>query len=428
MAFGRARGMGGLRGMAAGRPLGLEPVRPIGFRGGRTAFPVIRPASLWRRALSKDSLLRHMDWLLIVTVLALSLIGTLLVWSATEPSLRQQGANPHTYLEKQLLNVVLGIGLMVAVSLLDYRVLRTYAPFAYAASVLGLLAVLTPFGTTVNGARAWIALPGGFQIEPSEYAKLGLILLIALIFGQSRDRGMRTPRPGGSQLALVLACSAPVLGLVVTEPALGVAIVLLAVVAGMIALSGLRLPWITGLAAAGFLGIVAVWKMHLLKAYQVARLTAFLHPSANPLGTGYSASQAKIAIGSGGMFGQGLFHGQLVAGSFIPSQPTDFIFTVAGEELGFAGTITIVVLLALLIFRALRIAARADDLFGLLVAAGIAVWFGIQSFINIGMTIGIAPVTGIPLPLVSYGGSAMFADMLAIGVLQAVHRRHRVFR
>jgi cell division protein FtsW (lipid II flippase) len=167
--------------------------------------------------------------------------------------------------------------------------------------------------------------------------------------------------------------------------------------------------------------------LNLLKSYQLTRFTSFLHPSADLAGAGYNAAQAKIAVGSGGMFGQGLFHGQLVAGNFVPSQQTDFIFTVAGEELGFVGTIVIVFLLGVVIVRALRIATRADDLFGLLVASGVAIWFVFQSFVNIGMTIGIMPITGLPLPFVSYGGSAMFADMIAIGLLQSVHRRHRVF-
>src|SRR5262249_17972232 len=162
----------------------------------------------------------------------------------------------------------------------------------------------------------------------------------------------------------------------------GVAIVLIATVAGMIALSGLGWRWLAGLTVAGVLGVFAMWSMHPLKPYQVERLTAFIHPAANPLGAGYSAAQAKIPIGSGGLFGPGLFHGSLVAGNFVPSQPTDFIFTVAGEELGFVGSITIIVLLGVLIFRALRIAARADDLFGLLTASGIAIWFAIQGFIN----------------------------------------------
>ena len=407
---------------------GLEPVRPgLGFRGVKTAVPALRSPSLWRRAVARDSTLRHVDWILVLAVLALSLMGTLLVWSATAPGLSQAGANPHSYLEKQLLVVVIGLVLMTGVTLVDYRILRMVAPFAYAAGCLGLLAVLSPLGTTINGSHSWIPLPGGFQIEPSEYAKLGLIMMIALIFGAA---GERSGRPGARPLALAVACTVPVIGLVLAEPDLGVVVVLVVISGGMIALAGVGLRWLALLTGAGALAVLAVLNLHLLKAYQLARLTSFLHPGADTSGNNYQAFQAKIAIGSGGMFGQGLFHGQLTAGSFLGSysfQGTDFIFAVAGEELGFAGCATIVVLLGLVIFRAVRIAARADDAFGLLLAAGIAIWFAVQAFINIGMTIGIAPVTGLPLPFVSYGGSALFADMIAIGVLQSIHRRHRVF-
>jgi rod shape determining protein RodA len=407
---------------------GLEPVRPaLGFRGVKTAVPALRSPSLWRRAVARDSTLRHVDWILILAVLALSLLGTLLVWSATAPGLSQAGANPHSYLEKQLLVVVIGLVMMTGVTLIDYRVLRMLAPFAYAAGLLGLLAVLSPLGTTINGSHSWIPLPGGFQIEPSEYAKLGLIMMIALIFGAA---GERSARPGLRPLALAAASTVPAIGLVLAEPDLGVVVVLVVISGGMIALSGVGLRWLALLAGGGALAVFAVLQLHLLKAYQLARLTSFLHPGADTSGNNYQAFQAKIAIGSGGMFGQGLFHGQLTAGSFLGSysfQGTDFIFAVAGEELGFIGCATIVVLLGLVIYRAVRIAARADDAFGLLVAAGIAIWFTIQAFINIGMTIGIAPVTGLPLPFVSYGGSALFADMIAIGVLQSIHRRHRVF-
>jgi rod shape determining protein RodA len=407
---------------------GLDPVRPaLGFRGVKTAVPALRSPSLWRRAVARDSMLRHVDWMLILAVLALSLIGTLLVWSATAPGLAQAGANPHAYLEKQLLIVAIGLIMMTGVTLIDYRILRMIAPFAYAAGCLGLLAVLSPLGTTILGSHSWIPLPGGFQVEPSEYAKIGLIMMIALTFGAA---GERSAQPGLRPLALAVACTVPVIGLVLAEPDLGVVVVLVVISGGMIALSGVRLRWLALLTAAAALAITAVLKLHLLKAYQVGRLTSFLHPSADLTGNGWQAFQAKIAIGSGGMFGQGLFHGQLTAGSFLGSysfQGTDFIFAVAGEELGFAGCAAIVGLLGLVIFRAVRIAARADDAFGLLVAAGIAIWFAVQAFINIGMTIGIAPVTGLPLPFVSYGGSALFADMIAVGVLQSIHRRHRVF-
>jgi len=412
------RGAGGL-----GR---LAPVRPAG-RGtigvsGRTRSRL--PLTLLRRAVARQSPLRQLDWLLLAGVLALSLIGTLLVWSATEPSLRQAGADPHTYLMKQLLNVGLGLIFMLAVSMLDDRQLRQYAPLVYGLCCVGLLVVLTPLGSIVNGAHSWISLPGGFQIEPSEYTKLAIIVLVGMILGDLR----RTEsRPRIRAVALAIGWAGVPIALVVIEPDLGATTLMVTLLVGMIALSGIRLRWLAVLGAASGLAVIAVLNAHLLKAYQLSRLTSFLHPAADPRGAGYSAAQAKIAIGSGGLLGQGLFHGRLIAGNFVPEQHTDFIFAVAGEELGFAGAVAIIALLAVVLLRTLRIAARADDQFGMLVAAGIAIWFAVQSFINIGMTIGITPVTGLPLPFVSYGGSAMFADMIAIGVLQVVHRHRSVF-
>ncbi|MGD0065036.1 MAG: rod shape-determining protein RodA [Streptosporangiaceae bacterium] len=393
---------------------GLTTPRARGFSA--------RPRSLLARAFARNSPLRHMDWLLIVVVAGLSAIGTLLVWSATQPSLIQAGLDPRTYLKKQLLWVIIGLVLMFAVSLADTRQLKTWTPFFYAGTLLALLAVLTPLGADVNGAKAWISVPGGFQIEPSEFAKVALIVMTAMIFSGTRDN-----RPGLRAVLLALVAAAPLISLVVTEPALGVAMVLVVVTVTIIVLSGIRLRLIAALTAIVAVMVAVAAALHVLKSYQLTRFTSFLHPSADLAGAGYNAAQAKIAVGSGGMFGQGLFHGQLVAGNFVPSQQTDFIFTVAGEELGFVGTIVIVFLLGVVIIRALRIAARADDLFGLLVASGIAMWFTFQSFVNIGMTIGIMPITGIPLPFVSYGGSAVFADMIAIGLLQSIHRRHSVF-
>jgi rod shape determining protein RodA len=420
-------GSGGLRRPGAGYR-GLAPLQQDrrGFGPGLGGRPTAsgRLGGLARRAFARQSPLRHLDWILLFAVLALSLVGTLLVWSATQPGLLQSGADPHTYLMKQLLNIAIGLALMTAVAFLDYRQLRLYAPVLYVLSCLGLLIVLTPLGSVVNGAHSWISLPGGFQIEPSEYAKLAIILMTAMLVGELRQGDQR---PRLRSVAIALAFAVIPIALVAAEPDLGVVILMIALIVGLIALSGIRLYWLGGLAVAAVLAFLAVVNLHLLKSYQIGRLTAFLHPSADPRGTGYSAAQAKIAIGSGGLWGQGLFHGQLVAGNFVPEQHTDFIFAVAGEELGFAGCAVIIVLMAIILVRALRIAARADDQFGMLVAVGVAIWFGVQSFVNIGMTMGIMPVTGLPLPFVSYGGSAIFADMIAVGALQAVYRHRTVF-
>jgi rod shape determining protein RodA len=401
----------------SGGGLGRGPSFGRGPRRGRFRTLLVR-------ALGREGLLWRLDWILLLAVLALSFIGTLLVWSATEPTAAQLGAGPHTYLIKQLINIAIGIVLMLGVSLLDYRQIKMLTPIVLIASCLGLLAVLSPLGSVVNGAKSWITLPGGFQIEPSEYGKLSIILIGAMFLGELRPG---ETRPGVRAISITLGLSAIPLLLVVAEPDLGVTILMVTLLIGLITLSGVRLRWLAALAAGGGVAVLAVAKLHLLKSYQISRLTSFLNPNSDPRGTGYSAYQSKIMIGTGGMHGQGLFHGQLVAGNFVPEQHTDFIFAVAGEELGFVGCMVIIGLLVIVLFRAFRIAARADDQFGMLLAAGVAIWFGVQAFINIGMTIGIMPVTGLPLPFVSYGGSAMFADMIAVGALMTVYRRRTVF-
>jgi rod shape determining protein RodA len=409
------------RGLAPIRLDGTSRRASIGFGGGRRRGR--RVFHFLRAVFGSGSPLRHLDWILLAAVLALSLLGTLLVYAATEPMLKAQGANPHQYLMKELLNIAIGLVVMAAVSMLDYRQIRMLSPAVMVISILGLLYVL-PFGNVVNGAKSWIDLPAGFQIEPSEYAKLAIILICAMILGQLPGGEVR---PRVRAVALAIGITAVPLLLVIAEPDLGVTMLMVALLIGMITLSGVRLRWLAVMAVIGTVGIVAVIKMHLLKGYQSSRLTSFLNPNADPRGTGYSAHQAAIAIGSGGLHGEGLFHGQLIAGNFVPEQYTDFIFSVSGEELGYVGSLVLLALLGILLFRTLRIAYKADDQFGTMVAGGIAIWFGVQSFINIGMTIGIMPVTGLPLPFVSYGGSAMFADMIAIGILHTVHRHRTVF-
>jgi rod shape determining protein RodA len=380
--------------------------------------------SLLARAVGRRGLLRQLDWVLILVTFGLTALGTMLVWAATKPELSAAGGDPNSYLKKQIIWGVLGAIALFAVSALDYRRLRAYTALIYAAALLLLLAVLTPAGASVNGAKAWIALPGGFQIEPSEFAKLALVMSTAVLLARRRGNA---GRPSMKDVGLAVLAAAPLIILVEREPALGVMLVLVFVLAGMVVVSGIRLYWVGGLLAAAAAAIFAVSSLHLLKSYQLTRLTAFLHPSSDLAGAGYNGLQAKIAVGSGGMFGQGLFHGTFTGGNFVPSVQTDFIFTVAGEELGFVGSAVIVVLLGIVVFRAIRIAGRTDDMFGMLVASGVAIWFIFQSFVNIGMTIGIMPITGLPLPFVSYGGSAVLADMMAVGLLQSVKRHHSVF-
>ncbi|NVI89783.1 rod shape-determining protein RodA [Actinomadura sp. BRA 177] len=375
----------------------------------------------WR---SRLGVLRRLDWPLFLAVLALSVVGALLVRSATFHLLTEQGQDPESMLKRHVLNLLIGFVLGGVVTVLDYRLLRAYVPILYGVACVGLLAVLTPLGETINGSHSWIVLGGGFQVQPSEFAKVGLVVLLAMILGEPRD-GEIGPGRRDVLLALVLAGVPGVL--IMLQPDLGTTLVFIAVVLGMLAISGAQKRWLVGLVGGGVLACAAVWFFGLLKEYQVDRFIAFLHPEADPRGAGYNAQQARIAVGSGGVFGKGLFHGEQTGGHFVPEQQTDFIFTVAGEELGFVGAAIIVVLLGVVLWRGLRIATQAADLFGTLVATGVVCWLGFQAFENIGMTIGIMPITGLPLPFISYGGSATFANMIAFGLLQAVHVRRRAF-
>jgi rod shape determining protein RodA len=391
-----------------------------GWAGPRAGTFKSRRQSLLGKAFARGGVARSWDWPLIAVTFALTVLGTVLVWAATEPALSQAGLDTHTYLKKSALWAVGGLILMLVTASIDYRRIRRWTPVLYGLSLLLLGAVLA-VGQSVNGAKAWIALPGGFQVEPSEFAKLGLILSAAWLLSR---RDLELGRPTIRDVCYTFLAAAPLVALVEKEPALGVTFVLVFTLAGMIVVSGIRIYWVLGGLTAVAAGIATVARLHLLKGYQLTRLTSFLHPSQDVAGTGYNGLQAKIAVGSGGMWGEGLFHGHFTGGNFVPSVQTDFIFTVAGEELGFAGSLAIVAMLAFIVARAIRSAQRAQDMYGLLVASGIAVWFAFQSFVNIGMTIGIMPITGLPLPFVSYGGSAIFADMIAIGLLQSVRRHH----
>jgi rod shape determining protein RodA len=394
-----------------------------GWAGPRAGTFAPRRQSRLGRAFAKGGVARSWDWPLFVVTCALAALGTVLVWAATEPALRQAGLDPHTYLKKAILWAVLGFVLMMVTACIDYRRIRRWTPVIYGLSLLLLAAVLVA-GQSVNGAKAWISVPGGFQVEPSEFAKLGLILSAAWLLSRRNDPSGR-PRLRDAGFAALAA--APLIILVEREPALGVMLVLVFTLAGVVVVSGIRLYWVLGLVAAAAGVIYAIAKLHLLKGYQLTRLTSFLHPSQDLAGTGYNGLQAKIAVGSGGLHGEGLFHGTFTGGNFVPSVSTDFIFTVAGEELGFVGAAAIVALLGIVVFRAIRAAQIADDMFGMLVASGVAIWFIFQTFVNVGMTIGIMPITGLPLPFVSYGGSAIFADMIAIGLVQSVRRHHKLF-
>ncbi len=381
-----------------------------------------RSAGLRERATARDSPLRRLDWVLGLAVMALVGLGSLLVWSATRQRMLDADLDPQAFFKRHLINAVIGLTLAGVATLVDYRSLQAYAPVVYLASIAGLVAVLTPLGSTINGAHSWIVLGGGFQVQPAELAKVALVVGMAMLLADVRE-GERGPRDGDVVLALLLA--AVPMALIMLQPDLGTVLVLVFIVLGVLAVSGAPARWICGLLLAGVLTCVTAVQLGVLEDYQVDRFAAFANPELDPRGVGYNTNQARIAIGSGGLFGKGLFEGTQTAGRFIPEQQTDFVFTVAGEELGLLGASVLLALLGTVLWRGLRIASRSPDPFGRLVAAGVVCWFAFQSFVNVGMTLGIMPVTGLPLPFVSYGGSAMFANLVAVGLLQNVHLSSR---
>jgi rod shape determining protein RodA len=393
--------------------------RPPGTLG--YTAPVPRRASVRERLLDRDSPLWRLDWLLILAVAGLCVIGALAVWGATRNAQLAHHLDPAAYLKKDVLNIVIGVLLAFGAAIIDYRTLRAYTPVLYAASIVGLLAVFA-IGTTINGSHSWISIGAGFEVQPSEFAKVAVIVGMAMLLSEERD-GESQPRT--SDIVSALGVAAFPMLLIMLQPDLGTTMVLTFVILGMIALSGAPSRWVLGLILLGLLGAFLVVKLHILHSYQLDRFRAFTEPNAPGAAKtyAYNTQQARIAIGHGGLFGQGLFHGSQTNGGFVPEQQTDFVFTVIGEEFGFVGGAVVVFLIGLVLWRALRVASRAEDAFGRLVAVGIVCWFGFQAFENIGMTLGIMPVTGLPLPFVSYGGSSMFADLIGIGLLQNVHLR-----
>jgi rod shape determining protein RodA len=375
---------------------------------------------------ARQSIWARVDWVLLLATLALAGIGTMLVWSATIGQEDLTGDQPTAYAVRHLVNLGIGIVLGLIVAATDYRWVRIWTPVVYFASIAGLALVFTPgIGAEINGSRSWIDL-GGLSLQPAEFAKLAVIVSMALVVAEKAE-GRRTSMASGSlrdlDVLILLSIAAVPAALILMQPDLGTMLVLSATVFGVIALAGAPARWLVGLVAGAILTAVVAVQVGVLDDYQVDRFAAFTNPALDPLGAGYNTQQARIAIGNGGLFGQGLFEGTQTQSGFVPEQHTDFVFTVVGEELGLVGSTAVIALLALLLWRALVIAREAEDMFGRLVAGGIVCWFGFQAFQNIGMCLGIMPVTGVPLPLVSYGGTSMFVTLLAIGLLQNIHLR-----
>ena len=361
--------------------------------------------------------LRHVDVMLLVITAALVLVGLILLYSATASTLRGMHVDQFARVKKQAVTAILGAILLLLIVSFDYRFFKVYAGFIYAGMVIALVLVRIPgVGSSSAGAQRWFEV-GGFQISPSEVSKVALVIILAAMLSD-----LKALTPDLRDVLRVMIAAVIPMALVFSQPDIGTTIALTAEVVGVLVVAGTRPRHLALLAATAVILILLAFQLNVIKSYQVARLRTFVDGGGS-LTTNYNREQALIAVASGGVVGRGYLHGPETQLDFVPEQHTDFIFTVAGEEFGFFGAVFVLTLYALLIWRGIRIASLSKDPFGTYVAAGIASMFAIQMFVNVGMVIGIMPITGIPLPFMSYGGSSMLVSFVAIGVLESVHMR-----
>ncbi|HMD45877.1 MAG TPA: rod shape-determining protein RodA [Acidimicrobiales bacterium] len=361
-----------------------------------------------------------MDVVLVFAALLAASIGVIMVYSATRGNLLAQGLDPHYFLKRQALFVMIGIVAMVVAALIDYRRIESVGMLVYGLLVLALLGVLVPgVGSHVLGSARWFSL-GPLQIQPSEFAVIALIIAVAT-YCSRRSEGLTWK----DVIKVLVLAGIPVL-LVMKQPDLGTAIIMMIVLLAMLAVAGVPGRVLVILVVVGAVSVVLALKVGLLHQYQLNRLTTFLHQdSHNPAlqGSIYNVNQAKIAIGSGGLWGKGFLHGAQTNLGYVPFQQTDFIFTAVGEQLGFVGATVVLAILGIIAWRILRAAQLARDSFGRLLCAGIFTFFAYSVFQNAGMTMGIMPITGIPLPFLSYGGSAALVFFIGVGIALSVYAR-----
>jgi rod shape determining protein RodA len=353
-----------------------------------------------------------LDWTILISVALLLVVGFLVLYGV---SLGETGASLGNF-KKQLISVFFGLILLFSFAFFDYRSLNFFSTKLYFATLLVLLAVLF-FGTTVRGTTGWIGF-GALHIQPVETAKLVIIIFLASFFSKKKSQLSIVVRIITS-IILVLA---PVY-LIIKQPDFGSAMIIVFSWAVMLSVSGISRKNLLVLLLAGLLISYSGW--FVLRPYQKERLVNFVNPYNDPRGSGYNVIQSMVAVGSGGVWGKGLGHGSQSQLNFLPEKHTDFIFAVIAEELGFVGATTVLLLLGILLYRIKEVARMAGDNFGYLLAIGIMIMFFSQILVNIGMNIGVMPVAGVPLPLLSYGGSSLVAVLASIGILESIYL-HRV--
>jgi rod shape determining protein RodA len=355
-------------------------------------------------------MLRYFDWVLLLATLALIAGGAVVLFSATRTL-----PDPWAFIKARALHAGVGIAVLIFMAVVDYQTLgRFWRPLLIVTLIL--LAVVDVVGRTAQGAQRWLPL-GPLSFQPSEVAKVFLIMTLAKhMDGFKEINSLR-------QLVPVLAHAALPILLIVQQPDMGTSMVMIAILATMLFAAGAPLRAMGSLGAMAALAMPVLWQM--LHDYQRRRLIVFIDPGADPLGAGYALIQSKIAVGSGQLFGKGLLQGTQNLLHFIPEQHTDFIFTVIGEEFGFAGAILMLALFGLWLWRASTIASQAKDRLGTLMATGVLAMIAFHLVVNVGMTIGMMPITGIPLPFISHGGSALIMMLAATGLLLNIGMRRK---
>ncbi len=356
--------------------------------------------------------IRHVDWTLLAITLFLVVFGMVIQYSATRGD---NPDNPNYYVLRTAVNLLLGLVVMGLVLSFDYRRLKVATPFIYIIFLVALLGVF--IAEESMGSQRWITL-GPLSFQPSEYCKLVLILTLANFLSDNRAD------PDSFRSFIIPALwTLPLMLLVFLQPDLGTTMVFAAILLGMLYLVGCRMRYWLGFLGFGVVGFVLGFAFEFFKPYQVERFTAFIKQSASIQGAGYQLMQSKIAIGSGQLVGKGLLKGTQTNLRFIPAHHTDFVFAVVGEEMGLLGALILIAAFCCLLWRGVRIANNARDFYGTMIAFGIVVMFAFQMIVNIGMTIGIMPITGIPLPFITYGGSNLVVNLAAIGLLTNIYMR-----
>ncbi len=370
------------------------------------------------RSRSWTQTLLHFDFTLFLVTVSIAFLGVVMVYSATREQLILSGLNQYSYLEHQAVYVLVGLVVMSVLVTIDYHQLGNLGFVAYVGVVLALLGVLTPIGKRALGSQRWFQL-GPLQLQPSEFAALAIILAIAAYLQAHQEDEMDAKM----LIKILILAGVPML-LVIKQPDIGTALVMGFVLLTMLVLARVSLGWLAILFAFGAIAVVAILALGVLQKYQLQRLTSFVNPNASTLQSGYNLAQSKIAIGSGGLFGTGLFHGPQTNLSYVPEQQTDFIFTAVGEQLGFVGAGGLLLLYGYMTWRVWSVMRRARDPLGKMLAGGVLGFLAFSIFQNAGMTMGIMPITGIPLPFLSYGGSAALAFFASIGLVLNVGMRN----